>query len=131
MKILLIDDEDSIIEIFSAIFKKEGFEVITAKNGKDGIDKAQQQKPNIVLLDQILPDMNGNQVLEILKKDPATKNIPIAILSNYSLEDFVHQAINLGASDYIFKYQIDPSELVGKVNQIMQDTQQAPVKLPQ
>lgn len=121
MKILLVDDEQAILDIFTQVLQKEGFEIITAMNAKDALQKAQVEKPSMILLDQILPDMNGNQVLPMLKKDMITKNIPVAILSNYAQQEFVKEAIDLGAADYIFKYQISPQDIITKVNQIIHD----------
>lgn len=128
MKILLVDDEQAILDIFTPVLQKEGFEVTTAMNAKDALQKAQVDKPNLILLDQILPDMNGNQILPILKKDSLTKDIPVAILSNYGQQEFVKEAIDLGAADYIFKYQISPQDIIAKVNQVIKDNPTAPAQ---
>lgn len=119
MKVLLVDDDEAITTVFATALSKEGFETVHAATGQDGIAKAKLELPNLVLLDQILPDMQGNQVLAELKKDDTTKNIPVIILSNFSQEELVKQAINEGASDYIFKYQAATSDVVEKVKQIL------------
>lgn len=119
MKILLIDDEQSLIDIFTQTFKTAGFEVVGAESGNEGILKAQTEHPDLIFLDQVLPDINGNQVLQMLKQDVETKDIPVAMLSNFNQDGMVRDAINLGAVDYILKYQIDPQDLIGKANQIM------------
>ena len=120
MKVLLIDDEQSILDIFGEILKGANYAVITATNGKDTLDKAISEKPDVIICDQILPDMNGNQILMTLKQNETTKNIPISILSNYSQDTLMQEAIKLGAVDYILKYQIEPSDLVQKVQQMLQ-----------
>ena len=120
MKVLLVDDEQSIMEIFRQVLVKGGYEVITASNGKDAISKAAEVKPDIILLDQILPDISGNDVLKTIKADDATKNIPVGMLSNYSDDSMMKAAIEQGASDYILKYQIEPNDLIEKVKQILQ-----------
>lgn len=123
MKILLIDDEQSLLDVFSQTFIAAGFEMDTALNGNDGLRKAKDAdpKPDLVLLDQVLPDINGNQVLQILKQDPELKDIPVAMLSNFNQDNLVQEAINLGALDYILKYQIEPKDLVAKVNQLLKE----------
>ena len=115
MKILIIDDDEALSEIFSTSLRKAGFLTVLAATGKDGIEKTKSEAPNLILLDQILPDMKGNEILKELKSQDATKNIPIIILSNFSQEELVKEAINEGASDYLFKYQVDPKDLVDKV----------------
>lgn len=119
-KILLIDDDQTIVNIWSMAFKTENFEVLTASTGKDGIEKAKNHKPDFILLDQIMPDIKGNDALRTLKQDPETAKIPVAIASNYSENQMMEDAINQGAVDYIMKYQIEPSDLITKIKSLMQ-----------
>src|SRR5438105_4372442 len=121
VKILLVDDEQAITDIFSEALSTAGFEVITASNGAQALSKVKIEKPSIIFLDQILPDMNGNEILEILKKDPETKDIPVAIVSNFTQDNMIQDAINKGAVDYLMKYQISPEDLVNKVNTILSE----------
>lgn len=118
MKILLVDDDDSILKIFGASLKSQGFEVITASNGNQGIEKAKSNMPDLILLDQVLPDIQGNEVLHTLKNDPQTKDLTIAMLSNFGQNDLIQKAINEGAVDYLLKYQITPEYLGQKVKEI-------------
>lgn len=118
MKLLLIDDDQALAILFGTTFRTEGFEVITAYDGKSGIEKAKSQKPDFILLDQILPDIKGNDVLKTLKSDPTTKLIPTALLSNFGQNELIQEAMNSGAVDYILKYQIEPKDLVVKVRQL-------------
>ena len=119
-KILIIDDDQTIVSIWTMALKSENFEVITASTGKDGLEKAQKDKPDFILLDQIMPDIKGNDVLRTLKQDPETQTIPVAIASNYSENQMMQDAINQGAVDYIMKYQIEPSDLIVKIKSLMQ-----------
>ncbi|MDE2026588.1 MAG: response regulator [Patescibacteria group bacterium] len=117
----MVDDEQSLLDIFSQTLIAGGMQVVTANNGKDAFEKAKSQKPDIILLDQVLPDMNGNQVLGLIKKDPDIKNIPVAMLSNFTQNGLVDEAINAGALDYILKYQIEPKDLIAKVNDLIRE----------
>lgn len=123
MKILMIDDDQAVVTLFSTALKKHSYEIITASDGKSGIEKAKLEKPDIILLDQVLPDIQGNEVLTTLKENEGTKEIPIAMLSNFGQTELVQKAINAGAADYILKYQIEPDELDAKISEIIRVTQ--------
>jgi CheY-like chemotaxis protein len=118
MKVLLVDDEQSILDVFGQTLQTAGFQVITASNGNEALQKVKNEIPDVILLDQVLPDINGNQVLQTIKADPTTKNIPTAILSNFNQGGLVGDALNTGAVDYILKYQVEPKDLVEKVKQL-------------
>lgn len=123
MKILLIDDDEAITLLIGTALKKEGFEVTTAANGKSGIEHAKSEKPDLILLDQVLPDIAGNDVLKTLKLDLDTKGIPVAMLSNFGQNQQVQEAIQQGALDYILKYQVEPQDLIAKVKTLLQESQ--------
>lgn len=120
-KILIIDDDEAISSIYQATFEKAGLQVVTAYDGQSGIEKAKSEKPDLILLDQVMPDIKGTDVLKILRGDPQTQNIPVALLSNFGQAEIVKEAISQGAIDYILKYQIEPQDLVGKVKRILQE----------
>jgi DNA-binding response OmpR family regulator len=115
MKVLLVDDDESLSSVFEAAFEKEGFKTVYASNGKSGLSKAKTEKPDLILLDQVLPDISGNEILKTLKSEDETKKIPVLILSNFSQEALVKEALNNGAKDYVFKYQVEPQDLVNKI----------------
>lgn len=120
MKVLIIDDDEMIIELWSIALKQEGYEVLSAMSGKDGINQAKNKQPNIILIDQIMPDIKGNDLLRMLKDDPTTKQIPVAVVSNYNESQLMQEAIQKGAIDYILKYQIEPQDLVNKIKTLLQ-----------
>ncbi len=122
-KILLIDDDEALTTVFATALKEAGFEMVTATNGEDGLNKAKTEKPDLILLDQVLPDINGNDVLKSLKENPETQVIPVAILSNFGQNELVQTALNQGALDYILKYQIEPEDLINKVKGMLKETQ--------
>ncbi|KKQ36494.1 MAG: hypothetical protein A3H17_02230 [Candidatus Levybacteria bacterium RIFCSPLOWO2_12_FULL_37_14] len=119
MKVLIIDDDENLSAVFETALQKAGLETVFALNGQSGINKARSEQPNLILLDQVLPDISGNEVLRTLKMDSHTQRIPVLILSNFSQEELVKEAINNGAMDYIFKYQVEPQDLVNKVKQAL------------
>lgn len=119
MKVLIIDDDTNVVNIWTIALKQNEFEVLTAGTGQAGIEEAKKNKPDFILLDEILPDMKGNDVLRMLKEDPEVKAIPVALLSNYSENQLMHDAIQQGAVDYILKYQIEPTDLVNKIRTLM------------
>lgn len=121
MKVLLVDDDEATATIFSTALKKNGFETEHALTGTDGLSKAKNDMPDLILLDQILPDAQGNDILKELKLDEKTKNIPVIILSNFNQEELVKEAINAGAVDYVAKYQVDTSDVVNKVKEVLKN----------
>jgi DNA-binding response OmpR family regulator len=130
MKVLLVDDDQALLTVFETALKQEGFEVVTSTTGKEALDKANADKFDFIFLDQILPDISGNDVLKTLKSQENTKNIPVAIVSNFSQDQLMQDAINMGADDYIYKYNIEPQDLAAKVKEIVRskgtDTPQQP-----
>jgi len=118
-KILLIDDELAAATVFKKALETEGFEVKLAANGRDGLSLAKTETFDLILLDQVLPDMQGQEILETLKQDAATKDIPVAMLTNFGTEDMVKKALEKGATEYILKYQIATDDLVQKVKKIL------------
>jgi CheY-like chemotaxis protein len=119
MKILIVDDDQLTATTWSMGLKSAGFDVVTAVNGQDGINQAKSQKPDLVLLDQIMPDMLGNAVLATLKQDPDTSQIPVMLISNYNEAQMMKEAIEKGAVDYILKYQIETKDLVDKIRTVL------------
>ncbi|MBI1919436.1 response regulator [Candidatus Microgenomates bacterium] len=115
-KILLIDDDQNITDIFQTALEKAGYEVVTAQDGKTGLEKSTSENPDLILLDQVLPDTKGIEVLKTLK---SSSPIPVAILSNFGQQELVSEALTLGAADYILKYQIAPEDLIKKVKELL------------
>lgn len=112
MKVLIIDDEQSILKMYSAPFEAAGDEVITALEGETGLKFAKEQMPDVILLDIIMPRFNGLDVLKTLKEDPATKNIPVILLTNLPEESSEAKAKELGGAGYLVKAKNEPSAVV-------------------
>jgi DNA-binding response OmpR family regulator len=126
MKILLVDDDDALMMVFSTALRKHGYDVVGAATGQQGLDKAKTEKPDLIFLDQVLPDIQGNEVLKTLKQDLETKQIPVAMLSNFGQNELIQDAINSGAIDYILKYQIEPDDLDTKIKELTKTNKSEP-----
>ena len=107
-KVLIVDDEQGILKMYSEYLTTQGFEVVTAQNGEEGIKVAKDQKPNVILLDIIMPKFNGLDVLKALKTDPDIKNTPIYLLTNLPEECSGDKAKELGATGYLVKAENEP-----------------------
>lgn len=117
--ILFIDDEAALQKTLGEFLRQEGYNVINSLDGANGLEIAKKQNPDLILLDLIMPKMNGFEALTTLKTDPATKSIPVIILTN--LEDLsdIDRAIESGADSYLLKSHYSPEEVLEKVKQIL------------
>ncbi len=118
-KILIIDDDPFILDMYVLKFKEEGFQVETAHDGKIGINKIKEYLPQIVLLDIVMPLMDGFEVLQELKKDQAV-SAKIILLTNLGQKEDIDKGMGLGADDYIIKVHFTPSEVVSKIKKILE-----------
>lgn len=118
-KILIVEDDEFLLSMYSTKFEIEGYEVVMASDGEMGVEKAQKEKPSIILLDIMLPNMDGFDVLKKLKADRATSDIPVILLTNLSQKQDVEQGLSLGAEDYLVKAHFMPSEVVDKINRLI------------
>lgn len=118
-KILIIEDEDVFIEMFGDKLKQEGFEVVSAKNGKWGLKEAEEGGFSCILLDMMMPAMNGYEAVKELRASEKTKDTPIIILSNSALDSEVQQALELGANEYYVKTQVTPGEVADRVKELI------------
>jgi len=114
-KILLIEDDKFLRELIIQKLGKEGYDVIEAPEGETGLLKIKEDKPDLVLLDLILPGIDGFEVLSRMKKDTDTKSVPVIILSNLGQKDDVKKGMDLGADDYLVKAHFTPGEIVEKI----------------
>jgi len=118
-KILFIEDESTLQKTFGEILKQEGYEMISALDGEIGLRLAKAKKPDLILLDLILPKVHGFEVLKKLKEDKETKDIPVIVLTNLEGIGDVDKAIELGATSYLVKAQYSLEELVEKIKQVL------------
>ena len=118
-KILIIEDEDIIIEVLEKKLKEAGYETDIARDGKEGIEKAKEIKPDLILLDIMMPVMDGFEVMENMNKDEELKDIPVLIVSNSGQPVELNRARELGADDWLIKTEFDPIEVLEKVRRII------------
>lgn len=116
-KILIIDDEEPILNMYGEALS--GHDVIFASNGEEGLKRAQKDEPDLILLDIIMPKFNGLDVLDRLKNDKDTYEIPVMILSNLPKEASADKARELGAAGYFVKAEFEPERLASTVNGLL------------
>jgi len=116
MKILIVEDEEILAKVLEEKFENSGFKVAIASDGESVLSTAKKFNPDIMLLDIILPKLDGIEVLTRLKEDEDLKNIPVIMLSNLNDDEKIKQALSLGAVDYMTKIQHPINEVIEKVN---------------
>ncbi len=118
-KVLIIEDEQLIAQMYEKSLEKGGLEAIIGLGGKEGIEVAKKEKPDLILLDLMMPEPDGMQVLSSLKLDPETKLIPVIVLTNVTGENDRELAMKKGASGFWFKKDVDPVTLPSRVREIL------------
>jgi len=113
--VLLVDDDLTLREMYEERLKVEGFKIIQATNGEEALAKAHEDKPNIILLDIMMPKVNGFDVLKQLKANPELKEIPVIVLTALIQDVDRVQGKKLGAADYIVKSETMPGEVIAKI----------------
>ncbi len=118
-KVLIVEDDPFISDMYLTKLKGEGFDVKHAENGKDGLSMAAEFSPQLILLDVVMPKMDGFEALKALKKDAKLKDVPVILLTNLGQKDDVEKGMKLGAVDYVVKAHFTPSEVVTKVKETL------------
>jgi two-component system, OmpR family, alkaline phosphatase synthesis response regulator PhoP len=117
-KIVVIEDETDILEVIAYNLKREGYEVITSTSGEDGLEKIEKSKPNLVVLDLMLPEVDGIELCRKLKSDPVTQAIPVIMVTAKGEESDVVLGLGVGADDYVTK-PFSPRELTARVKAVL------------
>lgn len=118
-KVLIVEDDKFLRELISQKLTKEGYEASSAVDGEEGVKKVKEEKPDIVLLDLILPGIDGFEVLTKVKEDPSVSSIPVIILSNLGQKEDIERGMKIGATDYLIKAHFTPSEIIEKIKSII------------
>jgi len=117
-KILIVEDEASLLSILSHQFQERDYKVYTAKNGKEGFLKAQKNKPDIILLDIVMPIMNGIDMLEKIRQTEWGKNIKVIVLTNLNTKEEIVKSLH-GNAEYLIKANWKLNDIIDKVNKIV------------
>ena len=117
-KILLIEDDAFLVDIYTTKLKESGFEVLTAFDGEEGFKKAKEEKPDLVLLDLVLPGLDGWEILNKIKNEKLS-DLKVVILSNLGNKEEIEKGMNLGVTKYLVKSHYTPSEVVEEVKKIL------------
>ncbi len=121
IKILIVEDDNFLVDMYTTKFELEGFQVLAAEDGEKGIELAREEKPDIILLDILMPKKDGFSTLEDLKKEDVTKDIPVILLTNLGQKEDVKKGFDLGAAGYLIKAHFMPSEVVDKIKKILEE----------
>ena len=118
-KILIIEDDKFLRELIAQKLIKEGYDIAEAVDGEKGIKAVGEEKPDLVLLDLILPGIDGFEVLTKIKEDPKIAQVPVIILSNLGQKDDIERGLKMGAVDYLIKAHFTPGEIIEKVKAVL------------
>ena len=118
-KILVVEDDPMISSMYKTKFEAEGFEVLVAENGVIGLELAKKEKPDIIMLDVILPQLDGFSVLDQIKKDNAIKDTPVIMLTNLGTDEDKKKGEAMGALDYLVKASLTPGQVSEKIKKVL------------
>jgi CheY-like chemotaxis protein len=111
VRVLFVEDDPSVAQMYKLKLELDGYEVVVAGDGETALEVASGNPPDIIFLDIRLPKLDGFGVLEALREDPKTHQVPVVILSNYSEKQLVDRGLRLGALEYLIKTQTTPGHL--------------------
>ncbi len=118
-KIMVVDDEESVLELLKAVLENDGYDVITASGGEECLEKLKKVKPDLVLLDMMMPGMSGREVCERIRKDPKTKNLKVIFVTVARFSEMGKDTLSkMSVADYITK-PFDNNDLIKRVKKIV------------
>lgn len=129
-RILVTDDDAKLRKQFRTLLELEGYEIVEARNGREGVELARRERPDLMICDVTMPEMNGHRVLETLRNEPETAHLPFIFLTGWGEREDLRTGMNLGADDYLVK-PIEPADLIAAVRARFRRLQAAtPVRAP-
>jgi DNA-binding response OmpR family regulator len=130
-KILIIEDDPLIVKIYSTRLKADGYEVFSGENGEEGLKVAYEKHPDLIILDVMMPKVDGFEVLSKLRADQIFATIPILMYSNLNNEEEMKRARNMGVTEFLVKANLSPTQMVTKIKQYLEKTGASPTGQPQ
>ncbi len=121
-KICLVEDDDLIVEMYRLRLEEEGYQVVVCQSGGQVLDIVKVEQPTVIVLDIILPEVDGFSVLQDLKARIETKHIPVLVLSNLGQDSDIFKGTQRGAADYLVKAKTTPSQVVQKIRDLIHQT---------
>ena len=118
-KILIVEDDPFILEMYRAKLASIGYKILVARDGLEGMELVKKDKPNLVVLDIVLPGMGGFEILRALKRDSQLKKISILVLTNLEEKKDMEKGFKLGADDYLVKSYFTPTEVISKIEALL------------
>ena len=118
-KILLVEDEEMLVDLYTDAFLMAGYEIISSKSSEEGLQAARREKPDLILLDILLPEENGITFLRRMRKDPELAGMTVVATSNYDEAEVKKEAFSLGVKDYLIKAYFTPRELIEAVKKYL------------
>ena len=118
-RVLIVEDEPAILYSLKKIMAEAGYQVTTAEDGEKGLNMIKNDRPDLILLDIMLPKVNGFDIMEFIKKEEATKNIPVMVLTNLNDPDSIKRSVALGAAGHLIKTETRPQEILAHINKIL------------
>lgn len=123
-KLLLVEDDVTLVKMYERKFLSDGYEVSVAYDGLEGLKKATDEKPDLILLDIMLPKLDGLAMFKKLRSLAPTQGIPVILLTNFGQDDAVTECFKLGAIDYLVKADVTPQQVVDKVEKFLAERKQ-------
>lgn len=119
VKVLIVDDDAFLSGIYATKLELEGFQVVSARDGEEGLKAAMREKPDLILLDVLMPKLDGFEVLKRLKAEPEFKATPVIMLTNLGQKEDIEKGLADGAVDYLIKAHFVPAEAVDKIKKVL------------
>ena len=122
-KILIVEDDNFVAEVYFAKLTEMGYEALLAQNGEEGLASLKKDKIDLILLDILMPIMNGMEMLEEIKKNEEWKNIPVILLTNVGEKESIQKVREMGVKNYLIKSHFTPAEVIEKIESVFKDNQ--------